>query len=362
MPWIDAFPRHDADYSQLDRVFRRQVPHRVPSIELFADHDFIAEVLGYEANGVAPDRDYADWQRYWLWRLAYQRIAEPDCVVVGLPGLYYPHDRLVSMNDTAVLGKGRRDWVHETNGTITTREQFDAYAWPNDPYDGAVLDFVAENAPPGMGLIVTSSGVLEWTMWLMGYERFAMALYDEPDLVRDVIDRIGTRFVEHYAYAARHDAVRGIWLGDDMGFKTQTLISPAHLREFIFPWQQRLAALAHDAGKPFLLHACGNLEPVMDDLIDVVRIDARHSFEDAILPVAEFKRRYGHRIAVLGGVDVDVLARRTPAEIRRYTRGVLDDCAPGGGYALGSGNSVANYIPVPNYIAMLEELAAFNRA
>ena len=93
----------------------------------------------------------------------------------------------------------------------------------------------------------------------------------------------------------------------------------------------------------------------MEDLISDVKIDAKHSFEDTIVPVAEFKRRYGDRIAVLGGVDVNKLCVLNEADLRAYVRKILDECMPGGGYALGTGNSVANYIPVENYLAMLDE-------
>ncbi len=360
MSWVDLFPRLQPDYTQVDKVLRRAVPDRVPVIELFADHDFIHAVLGHGPEAVAPDREYADWQRYWLWRIEFQRIAGPDFITVGLEGLTYPVRKVAFAANTAQLGREDRCWTTETNGVITSRDQFDAYPWPETPFSSERLDFIAGNVPPGMGIIVTSSGVLEWTMWLMGYEPLAVALYDQPDLVRDIVDRIGRRFVEQYVQAAKHGAVRAIWLGDDMGHKTATMISPDHLREYIFPWQQRMAEVAHAEDKPFLLHACGNLESVMEDLIEDVGIDARHSFEDVIEPVSSFKRRYGDRIAVLGGVDVDLLARQSPGEIRRCTREILESCAPGGGYALGTGNSVVNYIPVRNYVAMLQELAEFN--
>jgi uroporphyrinogen decarboxylase len=71
--------------------------------------------------------------------------------------------------------------------------------------------------------------------------------------------------------------------------------------------------------------------------------------------VGEFMRRYGDRVGVLGGVDVDKMCRSSEEEIRSYVRGILDECMPGGRYALGTGNSVANYIPIENYLAMLEE-------
>jgi uroporphyrinogen decarboxylase len=80
-----------------------------------------------------------------------------------------------------------------------------------------------------------------------------------------------------------------------------------------------------------------------------------HSFEDVILPVWEAKRKWGTRMALLGGVDMDVLARGSEEQVRAYTRRCIEECAPGGGWALGSGNTVANYIPVGNFLAMLDE-------
>jgi uroporphyrinogen decarboxylase len=96
-------------------------------------------------------------------------------------------------------------------------------------------------------------------------------------------------------------------------------------------------------------------------LIDTVRIDAKHSFEDTFLSAPQAKRLYGDRIAILGGVDVDVLSRATPEQVRVYVRHILDECAPGGGYALGTGNTVTNYMPLENYLAMLEEGYRYGR-
>ena len=40
-------------------------------------------------------------------------------------------------------------------------------------------------------------------------------------------------------------------------------------------------------------------------------IDARHSYEDKILPVEEAYKEYAGRLAVMGGIDVDFLCRKT---------------------------------------------------
>ncbi len=78
-------------------------------------------------------------------------------------------------------------------------------------------------------------------------------------------------------------------------------------------------------------------------------------FEDEIVPVTEFHRKYSDRIAVLGGVDVNVLATYEEDELRGYIRDILSSCMSQGRYVLGSGSSVANYIPINNYLTMVEE-------
>lgn len=51
---------------------------------------------------------------------------------------------------------------------------------------------------------------------------------------------------------------------------------------------------------------------------------------------------------------MDFLCRASPEQVEAKTRNLLEECAPGGGYALGTGNTVANYIPVKNFLAMLK--------
>ena len=65
-------------------------------------------------------------------------------------------------------------------------------------------------------------------------------------------------------------------------------------------------------------------------------------------------RRYHDRIALLGGVDLNMLTRAEPADLRKYVRGIID-ANSGGRYAIGSGNSIPSYIPVTNYLTMLDE-------
>lgn len=90
--------------------------------------------------------------------------------------------------------------------------------------------------------------------------------------------------------------------------------------------------------------------------------DAKHSYEDRIVPVEEVHRRWGDRIAILGGVDMDLLTRGSEEDVRQRTRAILETCAAKGtGYCLGTGNSGANSVAPRNFLAMLDEGRQWNR-
>lgn len=106
------------------------------------------------------------------------------------------------------------------------------------------------------------------------------------------------------------------------------------------------------------MHSCGNLWGVMDDVIDNINTDAKHSYEDIITPVEQAYERLKNKIGVIGGIDMDYLCVRTPEEIYNRAVKLLLQTKKDGGYALGSGNSIAKYIPNENYYAMISAALA----
>jgi len=266
-----------------------------------------------------------------------------------------------SVADTADLSRGRRSWQDEHTGPIQSLQDFEQYPWPRQAdVDYSQAEQLIRELPEGMGCIGYASGVFEWSSWHMGLERFMLALHEQPELVRALTDRIGRIILDALTPYTQMDRVVAIWVGDDLGFKTSTLISPAHLQNHILPWHRRYADLAHRSGRPYVLHSCGNTEAIMDDLANDVQIDAKHSFEDVIEPVEDFHMKWRHKIAAVGGVDIDLLARGTEEQVRNRTLQILNTCGPDGAYIAGSGNSITNYIPTGNYLAMVEAVHEYN--
>jgi len=311
--------------------------------------------------GLDPaDPDYVR-RRY----VAVQRFCGFDYVRCGLYGLNFPLFKATAADQGELPRADGRSFVDEVHGPIMSWEDFEKYPWPDPhlPSATAELEWYQRNLPEDMCIIGSGNFAhyAEMLTWLMGYETFCFALYDQ----RDLVQAIAQKLIDFYRVALGRilgfDRVKIVWGSDDMGHRTGLLFSADDMREFVLSGHREMAAMAHAAGRPYLLHSCGKLEEIMPDLIDHVKIDAKHSFEDTIEDVRDAKKRYGKSIALLGGIDLDFLCRSEPAAIRQRVRETLEVCQPGGGYCLGTGNSVANYIPLDHYLAMIDEGRLFGR-
>ncbi len=316
------------DFKQLLKVLWRDgKPEYVPFYELFANTPVVEKVTGKKVSGRKDTLEF-------YYRLGYD---------------YIPCWSSMPMEKGSLVDRRGKY-------PITDRETFERYRWPSvDEITYNDFETVSPLLPEGMKMIGQTGGIFECAEELCGYEMLCYLLVDDRKLLHDIFDRIGYLYSVMYDGMAKIDNVGAVVISDDLGYKMHTLISPNDLREFVFPLHKKLADIIHSHGKPCILHSCGQLAEVMEDIIEFVGIDAKHSYEDAVMPVVEFKKRYGSRVAVLGGFDVDLLTRSAVEKVRAHTRFLISELGRDGGYALGSGNSIADFVPVENYLAMLDE-------
>jgi len=342
-------------------IRRRGTPSRVHHVELFLDGEIQEELC--RRYGIADDLDPGDEFFPQRRQIAIQRFLGYDYVVAGPEGRGMQLNNLVAEDTAGLAHEGGRSFIDEHRGPIATMEEYEAYPWPDpEMMTTRALEWYERNLPDDMCVIGGLCGhFAENLSWLMGYETLCRALYEDRELVSAIARRTLLIDREVVKRLCQFDRVKAIWGSDDMGHRSGTLISPDDLREFVLPGHRILASFAHMHGRPYLLHSCGNLAEIMDDLIHNVRIDAKHSFEDTIEDVRDAKRRYGDSITLLGGIDVDFLCRADEDAVRMRVRSTLSTCVAGGGYCLGTGNSVANYIPIDNYLAMIDEGRKFGR-
>lgn len=340
------------DYNNLLQVVNNVRPARLPLYEHNIDEPFISKAIGQQL--VIEDLPSSDIDGYFrtvinFWKeMTYDGLSYEALVCPVFPG------------HGAIKGG---------NGPIQTREDFERFPWNEIPpiywekYTPR-LEAIRRNLPAGMKAYGGCGyGIFEAAQDLVGYESLCLMQYLDPELFADLFVRIGDLYAELWTeMVARFSDVYVFFrMGDDLGFRTNTLLDPDTIRQHIIPQYKRVIDIVHAAGKKFLLHSCGNIFSVMDDLIDV-GIDAKHSNEDEIAPYTEWVEKYNSRIGLFGGIDLNVLILKSPEEI--FDK-VLEDGTKfrsmTNGYGIGSGNSIPDYIPVEGFRAMVEAVNEIRR-
>lgn len=325
------------DFENLLAVLRRQCPARPTLFEFFLNERLYRRLIGRSADDARPLTPF-DVATAFL-RAGY------DYVTFRPSNFEFPKGEHAQLSSYSL----------NAGAMIADTASFERYPWPDpDRADYDLFEALGLALPAGMKIIAYGpGGVVENAVGILGFENLCCLMADEPELVCAVFDEIGTRLLRFYERAVEYPWVGAIIGNDDWGFKTQPMLSPADLRRLVFPWHRRIVAAAHAAGKPAILHSCGNAAELWSDIIDDLRYDAKHSYEDVIEPVEDAYEKYGSRIAILGGLDVDFVIRSPPEAVYERAARMLDRVEARGGYALGTGNSVPAYVPDAHYFAMI---------
>jgi uroporphyrinogen decarboxylase len=255
-----------------------------------------------------------------------------------------------------------RGWANEGNGIITNLHEFESFPWP-DPaeFDTTLFERAPAVLRPGMKVLVDHGKVFTGVWWLMGFEAFCRATKRDPDLVARMYDTVGAAQYRILDLATDFECVGGVRFADDLAYAESLMVSPAHLRKHFFPWLRACVDLVHRKGKVFIFHSDGDVRMVLEDII-ACGVDGLHPIEPKAMDIVELKRAVGNRIALCGNIDLGyTLTRGTPEEVEAEVKERIRVLAPGGGYVLGSSNSVPEYVPIENFEAMREACFKYGR-
>ena len=336
------------DYRNILNAALNRKSDRLPLYEHSIGHNFMERVLGkkipdlYGGNS-SEKQEYCRLYCDFHIKMGYDTVPFECCVGSVMPG-------------SGALG-------NHAEGVIKTREDFEKYPWDEieNLYFDAYSDFfkaLRTQLPPGMMAVGgVGNGVFECVQDIVGFEELCLIRADDEELYADLFSKTGdilsaiwARFLPQFG-----DIFCVCRMGDDLGFKSSTLLPPDDVRAHIIPQYKRVVDIVHSHKKPFLLHSCGCIFDVMDDIIREAGIDAKHSNEDAIAPFSRWTDDYGSKIGNFGGLDTDALCDITPCDIVEYTTNAYNVCAAKGkGVAMGSGNSIPDYVSVDRYVTALE--------
>jgi uroporphyrinogen-III decarboxylase len=184
---------------------------------------------------------------------------------------------------------------------------------------------------------------------LMGEETACLAYFDQPELMHDILQTLGTTAARVFERITERLVIDQLHVHEDLAGKSGPLVGPSQVRQFIGPYYRRVWDLLSSRGtRLFNLDSDGNLTAVIEPFLES-GVNAMHPMEPAAgMDIVQVRQQYGRRLAVLGGIDKYVLCRSRD-EIRRELEYKLQPLMRQGGTVFGLDHRIPNGTPRENY-------------
>lgn len=196
--------------------------------------------------------------------------------------------------------------------------------------------------------------------WLRRNENFYMDLVADPGLCDALLEKLLAYYKKliKYIMDPLGDRIDIVKVADDLGTQNSLLLSPETYRERIKPFAAELYSYIKDNyHKPILLHSCGAIRPLINDLIEI-GVDAINPVQISAkgMDPQELKDEFGSKITFWGGgVDTQhVLNMGTPEEVRRMVKTNLNIFKRNGGYVFCQVHNIQPCTPFENIMAMYD--------
>ncbi|MHA1671500.1 MAG: uroporphyrinogen decarboxylase family protein [Promethearchaeota archaeon] len=199
-------------------------------------------------------------------------------------------------------------------------------------------------------------GTFEAVWQTLGFTAFSKLL-SKPKQMKKIFDDRGQFLVDVLKRYIEWGEDSVIFVFDDFGYKTGLLMSPRNYNKYVFPWLTEICKTAHKAGIKVVLHSCGDVSGVLDEILKA-GIDGLHPIEPTTAnpeyDIFKLKEKNGDRLTFVGNVSPQDLANKDVDYIKDYTKKLIKEVAPGGGFILSSGHSINPAVKLENFLAMHE--------
>jgi uroporphyrinogen decarboxylase len=333
-------------WNKRDRVMaalNRQEPDRVPYCELNIDRVFAAKLLGWDEK---PYVNALDEETPFTLEESKKVSA-----ALGLDNIFYLRRQPVYV-DTFVDEEGR---IYPGSGKIKTEEDLAMIKLPDPHRDEfyAEAESFARNKGDYAAFFLTRGGLAP-AMLSMGIDHFCLSLYDDPKLIEQLLD-IYFGWMQVVAERICQLDFDVFCMADDFAFNTGMMFSPDSFKELIVPHYRRIA---EKITIPWVFHSDGNIQEGIDMLVEV-GVAGIHPIEKAAMDIRKVKEAYGDKLCIFGNVDMVLLGSGSPEDIEEEVFGLIRDIAPGGGYIMTSGNSLADYLNPECVLAIPRTIAKY---
>jgi uroporphyrinogen decarboxylase len=222
--------------------------------------------------------------------------------------------------------------------------------------DGAKR-FVDEYGKKDLALYCGIRPGIQPTYLSLGWLTFGESMMGDRKLLKGIYDR----YIEWNCKNIELLEAIGFdffFLYDDIAYKNGPMFSPTLLREFFLP---RFKLLADKISIPWAYHSDGDLSKIFEDLIGL-GMNCINPIEPPTMDIEKVKEQYGHRVALWGNIDlIHTLPHGTVEEVEEEVKERIKKIGKGGGFIMGTANSITDFCKVDNVLAMSKAVKKYGK-
>ncbi len=184
-------------------------------------------------------------------------------------------------------------------------------------------------------------------------ENLLLDFIEHPKFVHGLLTAIADYNLAQVRAALDYD-IDAVYFGDDWGQQHGLIMGKRHWNEFIKPQLRRMYGLVRSAGKFQMIHSCGDVDELFDDLVDL-GLNCFNPFQPEVMDTTALLGKYRGRLSFQGGLSTQrTLPHDTEAGVRQECRRLLEQGREGG-YIFAPAHAVESDVPRENIFAFIEQ-------
>ena len=248
--------------------------------------------------------------------------------------------------------------IGNVTGCVLDEPTLDGYQFP-DPLDDRFFQRapgLIQRYPDRFRVYQIGFSLYERAWTLRGIENLLIDFYDHPDFVRQLFRAIADYNIAQVRGALEFE-IDAVYFGDDWGQQHGLQMGYPLWREFIYPELKRMYRTVREAGKFVMIHSCGDVDELFDDLIEI-GLNCFNPFQPEVMDVWQLLPKHRGRLAFHGGLSTQrTLPFGTVDQVRQETRRLLE-LGRDGGYIFAPAHDVEGDVSLENILAFIEILHA----